>query len=35
MATAQIELGAGFLQTEKKAAPVVHHKPAAAHHAAQ
>jgi tetratricopeptide (TPR) repeat protein len=33
LATAQIVLGQGFLQLEKKAAPVVHHKPAAGHHA--
>jgi len=34
-ATAQIVLSDGFVQEEKKAAPVVHHKPAAAHHKAE
>ncbi|MGA7343638.1 MAG: hypothetical protein WBE72_12905 [Terracidiphilus sp.] len=33
LATAQIVLSDGFLQLEKKAAPVVHRKPAAGHHA--
>jgi tetratricopeptide (TPR) repeat protein len=33
-ATAQIVLSDGFLQLEKKAAPVVHHKPSPAHHTA-
>lgn len=31
--TAQIVLNDGFVQQEKKAAPAVHHKPAAGHHA--